>query len=222
MKFLVALAVLFSAITNDPLKVSRINKAKSQAKAAFNSGDYQSAIAKYRYLIDTLGVKEDPVSLNLAHAYYLSKDTANAFPMYQQLTFSADKKISSKANQQLGLMTNLRGKPEQALEYFKQAIKSDPLNDDARYNYEMLKKKLEQTKQKDEQQKKDDKNKQDNNKQEPSEFAKKLKEQADKLVAERRYKAAYELMVDGLKKDKTVSFYQDYITRTKEVADINK
>ena len=41
-------------------------------------------------------------------------------------------------------MTNQRGKPEEALNYFKQAIRALPANNDARYNYEMLKKYLRQ------------------------------------------------------------------------------
>ena len=64
---------------------------------------------------------------------------------------------------------------------------------------------------------KNDKNK----KQEPSEFAKKLKAQADQLVAGRRYKEAYDLMVDGLKKDETVSSYQTFIDRIKVVDGID-
>ena len=99
---------------------------------------------------------------------------------------------------------------------FKQAIKSDPANQDARYNYEMLKKKLEEQKKKDEQKNKDNKD------QEPSEFAKKLKAQADKLVAAKEYKSAYNLMMDGLSKDKTVSHYQKYIEHIKDVVEIIK
>jgi tetratricopeptide (TPR) repeat protein len=222
MKFVVMLTILSALFANDPLKTTKINRAKSQAKTAFNSGDYKTAIQKYRFLIDSMGVKEDPVYLNLAHAYYLAKDTANAFSLYQQLSASSEKGVNSKANQQLGVMTNMRGKAEEALNYFKQAIKSDPLNEDARYNYEMLKKKLDEKKQQDEQKKKDEKNKQDQKNQEPSEFAKKLKEQADRLVAQKQYRAAFDLMTDGLKKDKTVSTYQDYINRLKDVAEINK
>jgi hypothetical protein len=218
---LAALILLASLFANDPLRISKINKAKSQAKEAFNSGDYKTAIEKYRLLIDSLGVKEEALTLNLANAYYLANDTASAFPMYQQLTESIDKTITSKANQQLGVMTNKRGKPEEALNYFKQAVKSDPFNEDARYDYEMLKKKLDEKNKKDQEQKKDDKNK-DQKKEEPSEFAKRLKEQADRLVAQKRYDEAYGLMVDGLKKDKTVSTYQDYINRIKDVRDINK
>ncbi|HYG02144.1 MAG TPA: hypothetical protein VD927_06830 [Chryseosolibacter sp.] len=221
MKTLTMILLIGLAFSTDPTKTGKINKAKREAKELFNQGDYKAAAEKYKYLVDSLGVTEEEVNLSMAHAYYLSKDSTNAVNTYQQLTGSTNPDIRSKANQQLGVITNKGGKPEQALSYFKQALKADPGNEDARYNYEMLKKKLEEKKKQDEQNKKDKKDDKNNKKQEPSEFAKKLKAQADKLVAQKQYRDAYNLMMDGLKKDQTVSTYQDYIDRTKDVAEIN-
>lgn len=221
MKTLTFILLIGLAVSTDPTKTGKINKAKREAKELFNQGDYKAAAEKYKFLVDSLGVQEDEVNLNLAHAYYLSKDSANAVSSYQMLTGSSNADVRSKANQQLGVISNKGGKAELALSYFKQALKSDPQNADARYNYEMLKKKLEEKKKQEEQNKKDKKDDKNNQKQEPSEFAKKLKAQADKLVAQKLYRDAYNLMMDGLKKDQTVSSYQDYIDRTKDVAEIN-
>lgn len=147
----------------DPATVRKINATKSAAEDAFRDGDYKTAIIHYQYLIDSLGVKEDEVTLNLANAYYLSKDTANAFNTYQMVTESPRREIKSKAHQQLGIMANQQGRPEEALNFFKQAIKAEPSNDDARYNYEMVKKKLEEKKKEEEekQQQNKDQEKQD-------------------------------------------------------------
>ncbi len=217
MKYILLLTIAF--MVTDPIKISKINRAKSRAKDAFQAGNYKEAASIYTYLIDSLGVQEDEVLLNRAHAYYLEKDTAHAQSDYQALTQSSKNEIASKADLHLGLIANQNKKPDQALSLFKQAIKADPANAEARYNYEMLKKKLD-AKKKEEEKKNQDKNDQ-NKKQEPSEFAKKLKEQADRLVAERKYGAAYNLMVDGLKKDKTVSTYQQFIDRIKIVDGID-
>jgi hypothetical protein len=217
MKYGIFLMLAF--LLTDPIKISKINRAKANAKDAFQAGDYQKAASIYTYLIDSLGVQEDEVLLNRAHAYYLQKDTAHAQSDYQALAQSSKNSIASKADLHLGLIANQNKKSEQALNLFKQAIKSDPTNAEARYNYEMLKKKLD-AKKKDEEQKNKDKNDK-NKKQEPSEFAKKLKEQADQLVAQRRYKSAYDLMMDGLKKDQTVSSYQKFIDRIKVVDGID-
>jgi Ca-activated chloride channel homolog len=155
------LIIIAALLANDPIKVSKINKLKSEAKDAFQAGDYKTAAEKYSFLADSMGVKEDEIMLNLAHSKYLLKDTANAFSVYQNLTTSQKKEIASKANQQLGIMANAQNKPELALNYFKQAIKSNPLNEDARYDYEMLKKKLDEKKKQEQQQQNQDKKNQD-------------------------------------------------------------
>jgi Ca-activated chloride channel homolog len=163
MKGFIVLSFLVAIVT-DPGKISKINSLKSEARKAFASGDYKTAIEKYRYLTDSLSVNEDEIKLNLANAYFQENDTTNAFSGYQNLAGSSDIVIRSKANQQLGVLNNRQGKFEEALANFKQSIKADPANRDARYNYEMLKKKLEEKKKKEEeeQQKQDQKDKKDN------------------------------------------------------------
>ncbi len=138
-------------------KIGKINSAKAEAKKAFLAGDFTTAIKKYTYLIDSLGVNEDEVRANLASAYFQANDTTGALNNYQRLTQSANKKISSVANQQLGVMANNQEKLEESLNYFKQALKAAPENDEARYNYEIVKKKLEEKKKQDQQKNKDQK-----------------------------------------------------------------
>lgn len=210
---LLVIALLFTDLD----KIGKINTAKSEAKKAFLSGDFETAAKKYRYLVDSLGVTEDEVRANLAAAYYQLKDTANALNTYSQIAQSSNARIRSVANQQLGVMADTKGKSEEALNYFRQALKAAPENQEARYNYEVVKKKLA------EQKKKDNKNDSKKDKDiEPSEFAKQLKAKADQLVSQRKYQEAHQLMVDGLAKDKTVAHYNEFINRTKIVADINK
>jgi Ca-activated chloride channel family protein len=154
MKFVFALVLLFLPF-KDPIKISKINRAKEEAKKAYESGDFKKAVQTYRYLVDSLDVKEDEVMLNLANAYYQQKDTTNSTNLYQSLASSTKGQISSRANQQLGIMANEKGKAEEALSLFKQAIKADPTNEQARYNYELLKKKMDEKKKRDEQKNKD-------------------------------------------------------------------
>ncbi len=202
MKLLFFISLALAVLTVDPATVRKINTAKSRAEQAFKSGDYKSAITHYKYLVDSLDVREDEVMLNLANAYYLAKDTANAFTSYQALANSRDNVILSKANQQLGVMANQRGKFEEALNYFKQAIKAAPSNDDARYNYEMLKKKLEEKKKQDEKQKqnKDQQNKDQQNKdQQNKEDQKKDEQQKDQQNKDEKNKE--ERNKDQQKKD---------------------
>lgn len=156
--------LILLALFVDPGKIGQVNSLKSQAKEAYLKGDYKTAISKYRTLVDSLGVTEDEVKLNLANAYFEAKDTANTAMSYQPLTQSQNSKIRSVAHQQLGVLSNRENKHEEALASFKQALKADPTNEDARYNYEMVKKKLEEQKKKEEEQKKNDPNQKEENK----------------------------------------------------------
>lgn len=151
-----------------PGDISKINSAKSEAKKAYQRGDYKKAIEQYQLLTDSLGIDEEEVRMNLAHAYFQLNDTTNAQQRYQPLTGSNRAAYRSLANQQLGVLSNRQGKLEEALNYFKNAMKADATNEEARYNYEMVKKKLEEKKKQEEQQKnkdqkKDDKDKKDDN-----------------------------------------------------------
>jgi Ca-activated chloride channel homolog len=200
MKFaLASLLILLFAV--DPAKIGKVNTAKSAARKAYVAGDYKKAVQQYRYLTDSLAVTEDEVRLNLANSYFQLNDTTNAMSNYQSLTGSPKPQIRSKAQQQLGILNHRQGKLDEALNNFKQAIKADANNMDARYNYEMLKKKLEEQKQqeqnqqsKDQQQKnkeenKDQQNKEQQNKeQEKKEQEKKEQEQKEKQQKEQQEK----------------------------------
>src|SRR5215813_11391220 len=94
------LLVLLLLMT-DPGDIGKINSAKSDAKKAYLAGDYKTAVEKYTYLVDSLGVKEDQVMMNLANAYFQLNDTAKAVSSFQPLTMSEDPKLKSVANQQL-------------------------------------------------------------------------------------------------------------------------
>ncbi len=178
------IAFVLLAFTIDPGNIGKINSLKSEAKEAYKKGDFNTAIAKYRYLVDSLNVNEDEVRLNLANAYFEANDTVHTFQSYQPLTQSSNSKIRSVAHQQMGVLANRQGKFEEALASFKQALKADPMNEDARYNYEMVKRKLEDQKKKEEEQKKQDPNKQDKNedqkKEENKDQNKDNKDQKDK------------------------------------------
>jgi tetratricopeptide (TPR) repeat protein len=211
---LVLVYILLLVVSIDPTKIRKVNAAKSQAKEAYNSGDYKQAIERYTYIMDSLGVVEDEMTLNLANSYFQINDTASAVGVYQSIAGSVKPRIRSNAQHQLGVLNHRQGKYEEALQNFKQAIKADANNTDARYNYEMLKKKLDEQKKKEQQ---------DNNRpKEPSEYAKKLKAQAEKLSANFKFREAQDLMLDGAKKDPSVMYYSDFIERLKSVVIINK
>jgi Ca-activated chloride channel homolog len=168
MKSLFALSLIL-IIAIDPGKIGKVNSAKAEAKKAFVEGDYKTASEKYKYLTDSLGVIEDEVMMNLAHSYFNLNDTANALASYQKILSTPNKMLKSNAYQQLGVLNNRQNRLEEALANFKEALKTDPTNEDARYNYEMVKKKLEEKKKQEQQDQNKDKKDEQNKDQEKKE-----------------------------------------------------
>lgn len=213
MKFIIA--TLLVVVSIDPGKIGKINSVKSEARKAYVAGDYKKAVEKYQYLADSLAVTEDEVMLNLGNSYFQTNDTTHAIATYQNLTGSPKPQIRSKAQQQLGVLNHRNGKFEEALNNFKQAIKADANNMDARYNYEMLKKKMDEQKKKQDQnqQNRDKKNEeqkkdQDQNKdqkqkeQEQKDQQKKEQEQKDQQKKEQEKKEQEQKEQEQKDKDK--------------------
>ena len=152
MKYFILILLIINPLT-DLDKIAKVNKTKKEARQAYLDQNYQLAHDSYKFLIDSMGVKEDEVLLDFAHTQYQLKDTTNAVTNYQQLTQSANATIASVAEQQLGQMFFDKKQYEPALEHFKNALRKNPSNQEARYNYELLKKLIQE--QKDQQQNQD-------------------------------------------------------------------
>ena len=140
MKVLLILLVLLDGISGIT-KISKENSCKKEAEEAFLRKDYKTAITKFLYLSDSLKVQDEKAQLDLGHSYYNTNDLPNASKSYEKLYSSTDKNLRSIAAQQLGIISYKADKDkEKALTYFKEALKANPANSEARYNYELLKK----------------------------------------------------------------------------------
>ncbi len=160
-----ALLIILNIGGIDINKIARINKLKKEAETAYRNGEYDKAIAAFSTLIDSLGVAEDPLFLNLANAFFHKNDTLNAAKNYSKALESKDSHIRSLAHQQLGIIQQQQNKMKEALTNFKAALLADPTNEDARYNYELLKKLMKEQQNQQQQNKEDKKDqKQDNKK----------------------------------------------------------
>ena len=194
MKLFIATLLVISPFT-DLDKIAKVNKAKKEAKEAYLANNFQLAHDKYTYLIDSLGINEEEVLLDYAHTLYNLNDTTNAVNKYQDLSESTNKNIASIAEQQLGQMLFDKKQYEPALEHYKNALRKNPANQDARYNYELLKKilKKQEEEQKDQQNKdnkdqdnKDQKEQDKDNKDQNKEQEQKDKEQQQKDEQEKQ------------------------------------
>ncbi len=90
----------------------------------------------------------------------MAGDTATAQRNYGLLTSSEDRSLQSVAYQQIGVVASNQKKYKEALAVFKESLKANPANEEARYNYELVKKLLEQQQNQEEQQQGKDQNEQ--------------------------------------------------------------
>jgi len=157
------------------------------------------------------------IDYNIANTLYEKKQYEEALKQFDEVIRKSDdpllqaKALFNKGN----TLFRLNKLPESVLA-FKDALKLVPDDDDAKYNIEYVRARLKQNSEK-----KQDDQKQEK-KQEPSEAAKKLKARAESLVAIREYKKAHDLMMMGLKTDKTIGAFQSFIDRIKTIVDIDQ
>ena len=139
--------ILLVIYADDINEIATINRLKNEAEEAYNQGNYAEAIQNYSYLYDTLRQNNDKILLNLSNAYFNAQDTSNAQFHYNKLADSQDNNIKSIAYQQLGVIANNMGKYDVALEQFKNSLRANPGNNDSRYNYELLKRLMQENQQ---------------------------------------------------------------------------
>ncbi|MCH7513924.1 MAG: tetratricopeptide repeat protein [Bacteroidetes bacterium] len=140
-------------------KIAKINAHKKEAKEAYLAEDFEKAAFHYRFLVDSLGVSEGEVLLNLANSLYKIQDTTSAKKIYHEiLSNNSSREIKSIVYQQLGAIDFNLKKYKEALNYYKNAVKQNPENGDVRYNYELLKKLLEEQENTNQEQQQDQQN----------------------------------------------------------------
>lgn len=207
---LIVLLLLINMLGTDVSKIAHVNRIKRNAEEAYKNEDYETAISSFRILTDSLGINEDPIIMNLANAYFKQKDTTNAAQYYSKVLSSDDAHLRSLAYQQMGVINKQQNKLKDALSDFKASLKSNPTNEDARYNYEILKKIIDEQEQQDQK---------ENDDIEPSEYAKQLKAQADQLIKQNLFDQAMSIMQKGLQEDETVAAYNSFISKLNDVVE---
>ena len=148
--------------------IDEINRLTKEAEIYFKNEEYDKSIANYKILIDSFDVTNEKIYLNLAHSHFLSNDTAKALENYTYATITDNNKIKSIALQQIGNINESRNKLEEALDFYKESIISDNNNIDSKFNYELVKKKIQEQKE-NKQEKPDEKNNKEDKKKDKKE-----------------------------------------------------
>ncbi|WP_200979140.1 hypothetical protein [Echinicola sp. 20G] len=199
-------------------QISEKNKAIDSAEEKYVKAEYEESVREHLALLNEHGINSEEANFDLALSYQFNEQEEDAQQKYVELVGATKHNIASSASNQNGVILGRGEKYKEALEAFKTALIKDPTNDVARYNYELLARWLEQN----EDQQQDQKDNQDQDKQEPSNYAKRMKAEADKLVEQFKFKEALDVMNKALEIDETVSHYQEFIKNLGDVNEINE
>jgi tetratricopeptide (TPR) repeat protein len=194
-------------------RVSRLNEAIETAEKSYAEARYEDAVSDHQFLIEEFQYGSFALDFDLGLSHHYSDKQDEALAYYDQATQNPDKKLASFAYNQAGVIFGNKKEYQAALSKFQSALIQDPLNEEARYNFELLARWLKRD---------EERKQQEQNKPEPSEFAKRKKAEADRLVEQFRFKNALTLLEEALAQDSTVAAYQDFMTTLKEVVEIDE
>lgn len=204
---------VFLIIPSSWTRVTRLNNAIKTAENSYAEAAYEKSVADHLVLVNDFEYQSPELSFDLGLSHQYSEKLDEAQTWYDQVTQSPKKELVSFAFNQSGVILGNKKEYEAALSKFQSALIQDPTNEQARYNYEMLARWI----QRDEERKNEDPNKP-----EPSEFAKRKKAEADRLVEQFRFNDALTIMQEAMAQDSTVAAYQDFMTTLQEVVEIDE
>jgi len=126
-------------------RIQESNILKAKASQAYQTHFYSEAIGYYTELLTKYEPTSDEIKLNLAHSYYKAQNYSEAAKIYTELSLGTDLNIRSTALCQLGIIQHRNKRYKLALFYFKEAIRINPENKIAVFNYEFLKIAIQKT-----------------------------------------------------------------------------
>ncbi len=145
-------------------KISRQNSAIRSAGESYRLGEYEASVENHLKLNTDFGLSSPELNYDLALSYHYNKQPEDAQRTYMSLLNAPDNVIASFASNQSGIIHGSEKKYKEALQAFKFALIKDPLNEAARYNFELLSRWLEENPE--EQQSEDDQNQDQENEEE--------------------------------------------------------
>ena len=211
---LITLLLCFSVqAQQDTLVQQRIARSfVREGNELYKQKKYADAVVSYKKATTQVSTYYKS-AFNLGNALYVQKNYKEAIPQYELAAKGTQNKLEkAAAYHNLGDAHMGEKSYDKAIEAFKNSLRNNPTDEETRYNLALAK---EKKKQKEEEDKK-------NQPPPPSEFAKRTKKQADKLLETFQFEKVLELMEAGLKKDMTLSNYKEYMQKIETVIEIEK
>ncbi len=137
-----ALAVASLALLAAACARPSAQKLNDDGNRAYARGDYQPALDDYRRA-QVARPDLPALSYNAGNALYQQGDYTRAIGEAQRAANATDPEISAKAFYSLGESYYRQGKLQDALDAFKNALRIDPGDHDAKYNVEVIQAQLD-------------------------------------------------------------------------------
>lgn len=198
-------------------RIAEKNSAIEEAERSFAETQYEEAVRQHLALIEEYQLTDAKIGFNLALSYQHNGQEADAEKTYASLLNSSEKFIPSFSANQIGVLQGNEEKYQEALASFKLALIKNPENEYARYNYELLARWLDNREDDQEKEKSDE-----DDTMQPSNYAKRMKAEADELVDQFRFKEALDVMTKALEIDETVSYYEGFMNNLGEINEIDE
>ena len=171
----------------------------------YNAGKAVEAETSYRGAL-AVDEKSNLATFNLGNAMYRQEKFEEAGKKFEEAALgTSDKMEKAKAFHNLGNSYLQQQKFKESIEAYKQALRNNPNDLETKYNLSFA---MNMLKQKEQQQKQD-------------EELNKIVEQAKKLVAQRKYQEAYDLMKDSEKTHPELMQYADFTNRILDIIKMN-
>ncbi|PEN13243.1 hypothetical protein CRI94_11425 [Longibacter salinarum] len=184
----------------------------------YEQGNYEAAESAYRSaltsLADSSGAVYAALQHNLGATLYQQKEFADAQTAFTR-SYEAAETDAERARSlyNAGNAAARNGSLETAMDFFRRTLLVDPSFEEARHNYEIIQRRLQERRPQGGAPPPDV---------DPSSFAQRIKRQAEALVAEQKYQRAIMVMENGLQRDSTVRAYRDFIQRLRDVSTIDE
>ncbi|MGB2128359.1 MAG: tetratricopeptide repeat protein [Flavicella sp.] len=181
-----------------------------EGNTLFKEDKSAEAVVSYKKALEASGTYYKG-AYNLGNALFDQKNYKEAVPQFELAAQSTEiKSEKAAAYHNLGNVHMAEKAYDKAIAAYKNSLRNNPSDDESRYNLAYAIKALKKQQ--------DDKEK--NKPPPPSEYAKRMKKKADKLVNSYRFDAALKLLDEALEKDVTVSNYKEYMQHLQDVIEI--
>ncbi len=204
----------FVFITGVSLYSQNEKKLIREGNDLFEEDNYSEAEIEYRKsLTEKPGYYKG--TFNLGDAMYKQENFEESGKLFNEVAeISNESDVKASAYYNLGNTFLSEDKFKESIEAYKKSLRLNPDDDDAKYNLEYARKKLNEQQQQ----------QQDQDQDIPplTEFAKQKKKESDLAVKNKMYTKAYNIMIDALKQDQSVQHYNKYIKRLKTVSQIDE